>query len=439
MEIEFVARKILLCTKRIKFQIEVQLFLKKVELLKNQYNMLKILHTSDLHLGQKLIEKDRNPEHIEFLNWLVELINAENIDALIIAGDVFDTGSPSNQALELYYRFLAQIVKSKCKYVFVLGGNHDSPAMLNAPKEYLKFSNIFVVGCAPETVEEQVFEIQNDNEKAVIALVPFLRDRDIRKASVGENVLDIESKIKNGIVSHYQAIANYIQQNFPENMPAIATGHLFVAGSSVSEGEKDIHVGNLGAIQADVFPERFQYVALGHIHRPQALSKNAGVRYSGSPIPLSFSEYNHEKKVVLLEIVNSVLSQKLINVPITRRLERISGDILEITDKLSKFKKSTSELMPWIDVTIKLETNELGIYEKVKALENPEHFEILKISTDIKNKEPIQFYESELTLQEFSVEEVFFKRCESQSIDLTNDDNKQLLFAFKEILETVNQ
>ena len=169
---------------------------------------MKILHTSDWHIGSTLYGRKRYDESEKFLQWLVETIKNHSIEALFVVGDIFDTSTPSNTAQELYYRFLNEVSRTTCRYVIVTGGNHDSPSFLDAPKALLKAFNVYVVGSAAEKGEDEVFVLKDgdNNPEVIICAVPFLRDRDVRQSSEGESYRDKESHLVEGIISHYQKV-----------------------------------------------------------------------------------------------------------------------------------------------------------------------------------------------------------------------------------------
>ena len=157
---------------------------------------MKFLHTSDWHLGRSLYGRKRYEEFTAFLDWLTQTIEDEKIDALLVAGDVFDTSTPSNRAQELYYRFLCRVAASCCRHVVVVAGNHDSPSFLNAPKELLRALNVYVVGSMTEALEDEVFVLQvDDKPEAIVCAVPYLRDKDIRTVEPGETIDDKNAKL----------------------------------------------------------------------------------------------------------------------------------------------------------------------------------------------------------------------------------------------------
>ena len=273
---------------------------------------LTILHTSDWHLGRRLYGRRRYDEFATFLNWLTDTITDQKVDVLIVAGDIFDTMTPSNRAQALYYEFLGTVSKSCCQHVVIVAGNHDSPTFLDAPSQLLKFLNVHVVGTACEDVSDEVL-ILHDNSNlpyCIIAAVPYLRDRDVRSSRAGESMDSKDASVISGICAHYDAVANVakahqqdIIKTHARHIPIIATGHLFAAGGSTTadDGVRDLYVGNLGKISAEMFSPYFDYVALGHLHVPQRVGGREHIRYSGSPIAMGFGEARQQKQVLLVK------------------------------------------------------------------------------------------------------------------------------------------
>ncbi|HQP27484.1 MAG TPA: exonuclease subunit SbcD, partial [Candidatus Syntrophosphaera sp.] len=175
---------------------------------------MKILHTSDWHIGRTLCGRKRYEEFEAFLFWLEETLHQEQVDTLLVAGDVFDTGAPSNRAQELYYRFLSRVATSSCRHVVVIAGNHDSPSFLNAPRELLKALHVHVIGGISDNRDDEVLVLSKEagSPELIVCAVPYLRDRDIRVAEAGENIEDKERKLIEGIRSHYAEVAALAEQ-----------------------------------------------------------------------------------------------------------------------------------------------------------------------------------------------------------------------------------
>ncbi|MCL5128428.1 exonuclease subunit SbcD [Algibacter sp. L4_22] len=397
---------------------------------------MKILHTADWHLGHRLHEQSQVAEQTLFLSWIEVYIIEQNIDVLLISGDVFDTGSPSNQSLEMYYSFLVKLKTTSCKSIIITGGNHDSAGTLNAPKHILNALAIKVVGKATENIEDEVFEVDVNGEKVIIGAVPYLRDGDIRRAVAGESFDELTDKYKTALINHYKASAEQCKLINMSNAPVIAMGHLFATGGSVSDSEQNIYVGTLGHIGAQDFPVYFDYIALGHLHRPQIIGGNDKVRYSGSPNILSFSEINYDKKIVILTVEgNKISTIKDVIVPRFREFYKLTGSIPECIDEFPSITSNTYELTPWVEIVLN-ETHTVNTEDLNKAAEKYP-FEILK--TALKNlrkqKGIEELLEETKSIKELLPTEVFKLKCKEIGFDL--ESRPEVEDAFNEILHAV--
>lgn len=407
---------------------------------------MRVLHTADWHLGQRFISgHERTDEHRHFLDWLITTVREQRVEVLVVAGDVFDTGSPSNQALELYYSFLLNLRPTGCRDVVIVGGNHDSPATLNAPARLLRHLRVHVVGCVPDCFEEQVLVLDDADGKPglVVCAVPFLRDRDVRLSVPGEMAEEREARIKQGIADHYARIAEVEQvwQLKDLGLPVLATGHLYAAGAAPSDSERTIHVGNLGQVTADHFPAIFDYVALGHLHRPQCVGGREHIRYSGSPIALSFSEVDHPKEVLVLEFGGGKLqSLETLPVPGARRLVRFHGALDEVITHLTTYDNTGYQLPAWADVEVRSELTQLEVAEAllkvIQELDRKQlevlarrHFRLVKLRALGEATEPDQPLTR--SLHDFTEREVFEQRLEAEP----EEGRTELLRTFDELLE----
>ncbi len=397
---------------------------------------MKILHTADWHLGHRLHEQSQVEEQTLFLSWIKNYIIDQKIDLLLISGDIFDTGSPSNQSLEMYYSFLVKLNATSCKSVIITGGNHDSPGTLNAPKHILEALSIKVVGKATDNIEDEVFKIDINGEKVIIGAVPYLRDGDIRRAVAGESFDELTDKYKTALINHYQSVAEQCKLINTTNTPVIAMGHLFATGGSVSDSEQNIYVGTLGHIGAKDFPPYFNYIALGHLHRPQMIGGNEKVRYSGSPNILSFSEINYDKKVIILTLEDDEISTiEEAVIPRFREFYRITGTIAECMEAFPSIISNSYDLTPWVEIVLN-ENNTINTDDLKKSAEN-HAFEILKISLkkQRKTKGIEELLENTKSIKELLPTEVFTLKCEEMGFDLK--ENPAIWDAFNEVLQSV--
>ena len=336
---------------------------------------MRVLHTADWHLGQHFLTgQERTTEQQAFLDWLLLTVQAQGIDALVIAGDIFDTQSPSHTAQELYYTFLVKMQATGCRDIVVVGGNHDSPTMLNASRQLLRQLRIHVVGGVPAAPAEQVLHLAGPDGRPglVVCAVPFLRDRDIRLAVAGESPDDRQIRIRQSIAGHYAALADMdvVRRLREQDVPVLATGHLYAAGGEAREGaERDVHIGGLGLVGAEHFPTAFDYVALGHLHRPQVVGGRAHIRYSGSPVPLSFTEADDKQQVLLLEFKGAgAPTITPVPVPVARRLQRFHGTLDEVEADILAYDNVAFPLVAWADVLVRSDEAPAEVQRRIQAV-----------------------------------------------------------------------
>jgi exonuclease SbcD len=406
---------------------------------------LKILHTSDWHIGRNLNTKKRYEEFTLFLDWLAYTIEHERIDLLLICGDIFDTTIPSHHSQQLYYQFLNRVSTTHCQSIIITGGNHDSPTFLDAPKELLENLHVYVVGAMRKSLSEEVITFYNNSNipQAIICAVPYLRDKDIRTVESGETIDDKNSKLITGIKAHYDQVCSLAEAKQSEyltslqiKVPIIAMGHLFCAGGKVSAGDgvRDLYVGSLGYVHENIFPLSIDYLALGHLHSTQKVGGKEYFRYSGSPIPMSFSEATQQKNVLIISFENSHPSITEYPVPLFQKLKRIKGTLIEIQQSIESLIKEESDA--WLE--IELSEHSSAKEAKIALYEQVEHskLSIIRIK-DIQFMDSIldSSYKNE-TLDDVDEYEVFERLLTSHSIE--NPEKEELIESYKEIVFTIN-
>jgi len=402
---------------------------------------MKLLHTSDWHLGRMLyMKKERDEEHNRFLQWLLNIINENAVDILLIAGDIFDSTSPGNSSLKMYYDFLLKVKNCGCRHVIITGGNHDSPSLLDAPKELLSVLNIKVVGKACENPEDEVFVLNDENEQplAIICAVPFLRERDVSKYTEGETYSDRSKRIADCIRKHYEAVAEFAksrQNELDYNIPIIATGHLSVAGgkTNADDGVRETYIGSIECVGSDIFPSCFDYVALGHYHIPSVI--NDSVRYCGSPIPMGFGEANQKKNVIIVDFENGQKTITEIPVPIFQKLESIIGDKEFILNKLHQLKEKDEPV--WTEIIY--DGNE--IFADFAAW-TTEQTAGTKIEVLISRNKPyldrvLTLEEAAKSLEELNEFDVFDKALDGK--DYPENQKSELKDLYREIINEMNE
>lgn len=392
---------------------------------------MKILHTSDWHIGQKFMGKSREKEHESFLSWLFETIKKENIDVLIVAGDIFDTGNPPNYALELYYNFLQKLFSIDGLYVIITAGNHDSISTLKAPKQLLEAMNVFVITSGDEDENELISIYKNNQLLGVVCAVPFLRDSVVRQAISGQTSNDKESSLNNGIKQHYIDVYEEAIQLTKENsLPIIATGHLTTVGSRTSESERDIYIGGTIDIGSDFLGKYFDYVALGHLHINQTVGVNH-VRYSGSPIPLSFSESKQKKKINIIEFKDNKIEVEEVEIPLYRTLLVLKGNLESIITDL----KTIEDKDTWIEVHLHDE-NPVFANQSIREYADELELIILAIKIDRTEKRLEAKDLNVISLDELTPSDVFSRRLNIEGLE-DKQFIEELSLNFKKVLEKV--
>ena len=381
---------------------------------------MKIIHTSDWHLGQSFFTQSRKYEHQCFLSWLLALIAREHIDALIVAGDIFDTGTPPSYAREMYNQFVVDIQQLGCRLV-VLGGNHDSVAMLNESKPLLARLNTHVIASTGLALEEQVVELpaRDGNPGAILCAVPYIRPRDVLQSQAGESGTDKRQALGEAIKAHYAslyALAVIKRDAAGGDLPIIATGHLTALGVTKSESTRDIYIGTLEAFAADGFPPA-DYIALGHIHRPQMVAKSEHIRYSGSPIYLSFDELNSRKQVVMLEF-NGAARKSItpVDVPVFQPMTTLTGNLAQLEQDI-KSLDTAGDRPTWLCLQVDSDDYLSDLQQRVQEMIDGVNVEVLQLRR-VRNKQRQMLSQQQTeTLAELTPTEVFEKRLEMEHFD----------------------
>lgn len=399
---------------------------------------MKILHTSDWHLGRTLYGEHREGVFAAFLDWMIGTLRTQQVDALIVAGDIFDSTIPPVTAQKLYYSFLARVGReTPCRDVIVVGGNHDSPQLLNAPKTLLDALGIHVVGKAGDNPADEVVPLRDEkgDVTALVLAVPFLREGDLHQLSEEDLKADREARIIGETKAHYQKVFDTACALYPQalSLPLIATGHLFAAGGTAGKSERDLYVGSLGAVPEDVFPAKADYLALGHLHRAQVLSDNVAHAYSGSPIALDFSEGQTEHFVNLVTFSGKTPAVTPLPVPAFDRLVHIEGNRDEILAAVKALTESGTDN----PVLVEAVHTGLGAAETLAAaageLTQNTPVRVVRI-IDRTRVEAVLKGSAELRdVHELTADEVFSLRLKAED-DMTPETAERLTAAYREIL-----
>ncbi len=351
---------------------------------------MKILHTADWHIGQLFHEYDRTVEHQQFLNWLVQTLQDEQIDVLLISGDVFDLSNPSAASIRMFYTFLNRAINANPDIqIIITAGNHDSATRLESPKPLLESSNIHIIGLVEKDAEGNI-----DYEKLIVPIcnssgeakawclaVPFLRMGDYPV------VADCSNPYSEGVAALYNEVFEHALKKKQGVQPIIAMGHLHTHNAEITDMDKTerLIMGGVECIPATAFHEDIKYVALGHIHKAQRVGGKEHIRYSGSPIPMSFSELNYKHQVIVFELNGeNIANLKSIEVPLFIPLQRIPAKHQPLHEVISSLELLPSrvegmEAPPYLEVRVLLEGPEPSLRHKVETALSDKHVRLAKI------------------------------------------------------------
>jgi exonuclease SbcD len=308
---------------------------------------MKLLHTSDWHLGKRLFKLDRAPEHELFLNWLLSTLREESIDVLLITGDIFDVPNPPHQSLELFYHFLHRVSTETRARTLIISGNHDSGVLLEAPAKLLESHRVKVWGKLSENPEDHWCHLDGID----FCAIPFFRSYELLPTGEGDALL---------------ALKAYLEKK--RSGPQVLLLHHLAGLYEAAGSEQVIALSGVDSIPYELL-EGFDYVALGHIHKPQKIGKKSF--YSGSPIPLRFSE-TLTKSVVLIDD----FTIKTLPIPSFRNLFAIKTNEDKLKKDLEKLVQ-TSPLAPVVEVQLELKSPRTGLVDEIKNLLDQKGMELL--------------------------------------------------------------
>ena len=354
---------------------------------------MRLLHTSDWHLGQSLHNFERHYEHQRFLDWLLDTVVAEQADALLIAGDIFDNANPSSASQKQLYRFLQQ-AKERAPHLnlIVIAGNHDSPGRLEAPGPLLEAHGTRVIGAVQRREDGEI-----DIESLVLPLtgrsgaieawclaVPFLRPGDVPRVAVEEGA----DPYLAGIALLYKQALELALSKREDGQAILAMGHChMVDGQMSNDSERRIVIGGTEMLPAGIFDPAIVYAALGHLHLAQSVGKQQHIRYSGSPIPLSFAEVGYQHQILRIDIDGAAVGE------ITPLMVPRAVDLLRVPTKPAPIAQVLEELaaleveitppdrQPFLEVRVLLDAPEPGLRSRIEAALDGKPVRLAKIET----------------------------------------------------------
>jgi len=424
--------------------------------------MVRLFHTADWHLGHHLHGVSRQLEHQQFLNWLLDELQDKQADALIVAGDIFDSANPSSAAQSQLYDFL---VKTKTRLpnldIVLVGGNHDSASRLDAPSPILNALGVTVIGGLSRgdqgNIDWERLLVPLTNAageiKAWCGAMPFLRNADLPAAAKdGVSITsDAEQSgeqdndpLISGMKALYAELFEQLQQKAGNGESLILTGHCYMVNGAVSElSERKILGGNQHALPVELFPDNIAYVALGHLHLAQRVGTNEHIRYSGSPIPLSFDESDYPHQIVQVDVkAGQPVETVAVKIPRSVQLLRIpNGKDFAVLPEVVEHLQSLTlddlpiEQRPLLELRIRLEKPEPGLRQQIEDVIAKLPVRLLKISTAYSGSEKsLADLKIEERLEELQPLDVF-QRCYQNKYD--KDAPEAMNALFNELVESL--
>lgn len=417
---------------------------------------MRILHTSDWHLGHSLHDMPRDHEHERFLAWLIDTLEAEAIDALVIAGDVFETANPPASAQARWYRFLAEVRgRMPALDVVVIGGNHDSAARLDAPVPLLEYMRIHIVGGLPRRPGARPRDRAIDVDRVIVpvhdargqvaahvAAVPFLRPADLPRDADGPT----GDPLIEGVRQVYAEVLAAARAHCSSSQALVATGHCYMVGTELSAlSERRILGGNQHALPVDIFADDVAYVALGHLHKAQRVGGRDHVRYAGAPLALSMNEARYRHQVCVVELRGAELAGvRTLDVPGFVDLVRVPRhgaapleEVMAAIGGLEDWDGSRPETRPYLEVCVLLSRPEPHLRQMVEQALDGKRPRLVKLSIEYTgDAAALADVNPGVNLRDMEPHEVFLRRYRR---DHEDDPPAELVEAFHELVEDVRQ
>lgn len=408
---------------------------------------MKILHTADWHIGQLFHEYDRSYEHQQFLDWLLPTLQTEQIGVLLISGDIFDISNPAAASIKMFYTFLNRATKENPGLQIVItAGNHDSASRLEAPKPLLESSNVHIIGSVEKDAQGHI-----DYEKLLVPLydaskeikvyclaVPFLRMGDYPAISNSAN------PYTEGVAALYREAFEYAQGKKQDGDTIIAMGHLHTQHAEITDLDRTERaiMGGVECISATAFHPDIKYVALGHIHKAQRIGGKEHIRYSGSPLPMSFSEIHYRHQVIVFDLDKELTNLKSVEIPLSVPLQRVPPtprplqEVLALLERLPAMDKSP-QTAPYLEVRVLLDGPEPALRHKVETALTGKKVRLAKIDVKypVSTQQSTEFITQE-KLNELQPLDVFARVYRSK---YDTDAPEGIMKLFRQVAHEVDQ
>lgn len=398
---------------------------------------IKLIHTSDWHLGKRLYRKERQSEHLLFLNWLEDFLKKEKVDVLLLAGDVFDSPTPPHESLRVYYDFLKRVSDIGIHTV-IISGNHDSQGLINAPQALIEDKKIILRSRIDSDLEKNIIKLNIKGQEVWIKSMPYFRNYELIKFAQEHSLFEEEKPREDVFTSALDKFLEY----WPEGEPGakILLSHHVFGNYSLTGSEHFIGLTGIESIPMGMIHGRFDYAALGHIHKYQSLGTEdvAGAQayYTGSPIQMRFSE-SPQKHINLLELKENPQGQAIttskVDIPIFRELIQIKTNSKNFQSDIEKRLESPKgELEPFVEVQMDMLESASGLADAVKEICDKNAATLLSFLPNIKNTNYEE--ETKTDLNELNIIQLF-KRFYGEKFPEAQELPSYLLQHFKTLME----
>lgn len=405
---------------------------------------MRILHTSDWHLGQNFMNHSREREHAVLIGWVLEQVEAHAVDAVLIAGDIFDTGTPPSYARALYYRLIAQLHQRKVA-LLLLGGNHDSVSVLSESLPLLHHLNTTVIAATGDAAQHVItLPVRGSTQPGcIVCALPFIRPRDVLTSQAGQSAEDKQRNLQSAIQDTYaqvfaaaQALQAQLQAAHGTRVPIVATGHLTTVGASSNESVREIYVGALEALPTSAFPPA-DYIALGHIHKPQKVGGLEHIRYCGSPLALGFDEAKQSKEVLLVDLnAHGLQTITPLATPVCQILASLTGNLASLPAQLQALAaQSSAEHPAWLEVTVQEDDYLPDVAARIDAMVQGLPLQVLRVKRQRGTAMPQLFTELGESLEALTPSDVFARRLAQETVSA--DVHQALHLRYQEVLASV--
>ena len=347
---------------------------------------MKVIHTSDWHLGKKLFRVDRIPEQEKFLQWLLETADQEEIDLICISGDIFDTPHPPIHAIETWHEFLAKVCKTPSLSIVAMGGNHDSLRFIQSSMPLLDKKRIHIAKSLQQADGIDICRIPIKGQELIVGILPYFTSHELLNWIGPIEDLE-ESNIETQFYRKLQG--KLISEGITKDAATLLMGHHLYGKFQSAGSEQVVGLSGIDSIDPRFFSPYFQYLALGHIHRYQTVCKESPQAvYCGSPIPMRFSEKT-KKKIQILEFEQARMTNRSLEIPEFRKLYQIQCDQDNWKQQIQELDDFPGDnaMTPLVEVNLTLDQPTHGLNENIRGLCEDKGLDLLLVNQIIKGSE----------------------------------------------------